>query len=488
MKISELVYENECISYLQDKEKEIDNISLDPFKLTSGTLFIALRRKSYKIEDLKCHLESKSGLTVVCDENLALDEKKIDVIRVKNLRKISAYIYSRFYKINYDKLTFIGVTGTNGKTTTATLIERLIMNIGTVGFIGTGKIRINGLEISDPLYSMTTPDVDLLYKTLKEMENRGCKYIVMEASSHALYFDKLAPIFFKVSLFTNLSREHGDFHRSEEEYFRAKFKLFSQSKIGIFNLDDSHSRHAFFEHMGEKYSVAISSPGDVTGCDVSLLSPSKSEFIYREKSVIFKVELPIGGIYNIYNALMAIKCALVLSVSAAEIKSTLKTMTLIDGRGETVSERPRIIIDYAHTPTAIESELFFLKSQLLSGQKLIALFGCGGERDREKRAEMAKNAEKYSDLLIISSDNSRGESQMQIFKDILKGISKKEKARVISSRKKAIIYAINSASESDTVVIIGKGHERYNQDKKGKAPFDERVIIKEELERLGYSV
>jgi UDP-N-acetylmuramoyl-L-alanyl-D-glutamate--2,6-diaminopimelate ligase len=286
VKISELIYENECISYIENKEKKIDNISLDPFKLTGGTLFIALRRKSYKIEDLKSHLESKSGLTVVCDENLLLDEKKIDVIRVRNLRKISAFIYSRFYKINYEKLTFIGVTGTNGKTTTATLIERLIMNIGNVGFIGTGKIRINGVEISDPLYSMTTPDVDLLYKTVKDMQNAGCKYIVMEASSHALYFDKLAPIPFKVSLFTNLSSEHGDFHKSEEEYFLAKFKLFMQSKIGIFNLDDSYSKRAFVEFLGTKYSVAISAPADTSACDTALLSHRKSEFIYREKSVI----------------------------------------------------------------------------------------------------------------------------------------------------------------------------------------------------------
>ncbi len=486
MLINELIYQHEALSYCENPGQIIDNICTDIFKTNKSSLYIAQRSLSFDIEKLTRALRSGNCATVVCDKELRLDFPKERIIRVESPRRACALAYARYYNVDFKKMRFIGVTGTNGKSSTAFMIERILEEGGkSVGFIGTGKIRINGNEISDSFYSMTTPDPPLLYKSIRAMQDAGCEYIVMEVSSHALFFEKTAPICFDIGIFTNMSSEHSDFHKDMNEYFACKKKLFENSRVGLFNMDDEYSKMAYQSFKGEKYSVSIHGSAESMAKDIRLTELNRSEFIYRERGRIFKTELRLGGISNVYNSLMAIKCALILGIDEKKIKSALFSIDLIEGRNELISNHPKVIIDYAHTPVAIENELYFLKSQLLSGQKLIALFGCGGERDRKKRALMAAGAEKYADLIIISSDNSRSEMKTQIFKDILAGISDRSRVRVISSRKEAIIYAINIASKNDIVAVIGKGHERYNIDKNGKHRFDEREIITKELERLG---
>lgn len=486
MLISELIYKEETVSYCEDASFAIDNISTSIFNLEKNFLYIAERRGSFDIEKTAAALQTRTDGIVVCDTELKIDYPKSRIIRVKNLRRICAFIFARYHKISFEKIRFIGITGTNGKSSTALMIEHILLESGKrVGLIGTGKIKINGAEINDSFYSMTTPDPDLLYKSISSMQREGCEYIVMEVSSHALFFEKTAPIFFDIAVFTNMSREHSDFHNGMEDYFACKLKLFLRAEKGVFNTDDEYSKIAYHAFEKEKHSVAIYESGDAMAKEPKLTKLNESEYVYREKGLIFKVKLNLGGIYNVYNSLMAIKVSLLLGLDAIDIKNALFTLKSIEGRNEIISIKPTVIIDYAHTPVAIQNELFFLKSRLLSGQKLIVVFGCGGERDRKKRADMARIAEKYADTVIITQDNSRSEERTQIFKDILSGISNRKKARIITERKKAIIYAINSATKNDVIAVIGKGHERYNIDKKGKHCFDERLIIRQELERLG---
>ena len=485
MKINKLIFKSEALSYLENPELEIEKISTNIFNIDNSTLYIAERSMRYDIQKLTSILKNRAVRAVVCDVELSLPLDEKYVIRVENLREKSALIHARFHNINFENMKFIGFTGTNGKSTSTLILESILLKSGkSVGLIGTGQIRINGKKISDNFYSMTTPDVALLYKSIKEMEKNGCEYVVMEVSSHALYFEKCAAIPFKIAAFTNLSREHGDFHRDMEDYYQAKFKLFKRAEMGIFNLDDEYSKRAYREFKKEKYSVGIFTPADVMAKDISAYKVFESEYVYREKGLENQITLHLGGIFNVYNSLFAIKAARLLGISEDGIKNGVSILDKIDGKNEIVSKSPLVIIDFAHTPMAFKNELFFLKSTLLPGQKLIVVFGCGGERDREKRAEIASLIEKYADFIIVSSDNSRTESRIQIFRDILKGIKSRAHVKVISSRKSAIIYAVKLATENDVVAIIGKGHERYNIDIHGKTHFDEREIIKSELERI----
>ncbi len=480
MKLGDLIKENEYYSSIDIPcDLEIEDVSSNPNKIGDSTLFILIKSIKFDIKNIISYIETKKPRAIVCERDVRLDKFKGYILHVDNARSMLAHIYSRFFGIDYSKTTFIGVTGTNGKTSTATLLKNIIMNTGALcGFIGTGKIEIGKEIISEKNYSMTTPDPEVLYRSIKKMQNADCKYIVMEVSSHALYFDKLAPIPFKIGMFTNLSAEHLDFHKNEKEYFKSKIKLMLKSEIGIFNADDKYSKKAFTLFSGEKYTVGIFESADGMAKDIVECGFQKYEYIYKEKDLILKVSIPLPGIYNISNSMFAVKAARILGISRKHIKDALKDTKKIDGRFEIINQNPTVIIDYAHTELALINLLKTIKSIKKAEQNLILVFGCGGERDTQKRPLMAKAAEKYADFTIVTSDNSRGECETKIISDILKGFESSEKRRVIVSRKKAIEYAVLHASKNDIIAIVGKGHERYNIDKNGYTEFDEREIVR----------
>jgi UDP-N-acetylmuramoyl-L-alanyl-D-glutamate--2,6-diaminopimelate ligase len=378
----------------------------------------------------------------------------------------------------------VGITGTNGKTTTATILHKILLHSGVhTGFIGTGKILIGEKQISDKRYSMTTPDPHVLYKVIKEMETDGCRIIVMEVSSHALYFDKVAPIIFDIGVFTNFSSEHMDFHKNTENYFNAKLKLFTQCKNAIFNMDNKHCRTAYEKAECKKTAIGIIWDAPITAREIEMRGFSGSEYIYQDSKRIFKVKLRLGGAYNIYNSMLAIAAAIELGIAPCEAKKAVSKISEIDGRLEVVNDSVTVIIDYAHTEDALLNVLKFIKSNINMGQKLITVFGCGGERDKTKRPKMGKIAEEISDLVIVTTDNSRHEAESEIIKDILSGFKGTAKRKVITSRTAAIEYAILSANDGDVIAVIGKGHERYNIDKFGYSDFDERTIIYNAIKR-----
>jgi len=485
MKLYELIYENEyeCEEEIP-REIEIENLSRDYTKIEEGCLFFLIKSIKADDENIINYIKEKAPAVIVCKKGAIPEKLNSHVMYVENVRKIMAYAYSRFYGINYRDTKFIAITGTNGKTSTATMIKHILeYENETVGFIGTGKIEINREKISDEFYSMTTPDPEVLYPTISKMQKSGCKYIIMEASSHALYYDKLAPIEFEIGIFTNLSSEHLDFHNDKDSYYAAKLKLFSQCKIGIFNCDDKYARKAACEVNCRAITVGILWPADVTAREIIQNGLSGSEYIYKEKALIFKAKLSLPGAYNIYNSLLALKAVIVLGVKPCHAKEAISTIFLIEGRFEISKSDITVIRDYAHTPSALDNLIKTAKSIQNTRQKTIIVFGCGGDRDKTKRPLMAKIAEKNCDFAIVTSDNSRSESENEIIADILIGFENTQKRVVISDRKKAIEYAIMSAEAGDTVIISGKGCENYIIDKSGYHYFSEKEIVKDALEK-----
>ncbi|MBR5449224.1 MAG: UDP-N-acetylmuramoyl-L-alanyl-D-glutamate--2,6-diaminopimelate ligase [Clostridia bacterium] len=393
----------------------------------------------------------------------------------KNARNTLAICYRNLYGVDTANMRLIAVTGTNGKTTVSRMLHYILRHSGAdVGYIGTGTVQINETEVSDKYYSMTTPDPRLLYKYLSDMQMFGCRYVIIEASSHAIALGKLTPLFFDVGIFTNLSSEHRDFHPDMQDYFNVKLSLFERCRHGIFNLDCPYSRRAYQLAGCEKSSIGIINTADVYATDIESRGLMGSSFFYREEGLIFGVDLSMIGAYNIYNALMALRAAIVLGLPPCIAKQGINALCGIDGRMEVISDDVSVVIDYAHTPFAVENTLKTLFSIKRKRQNLLLVIGCGGERDKEKRYEIGSIAEKYCDKIYLTEDNSRGEDTENIIAEILQGIREKDTVTVIPDRRDAIEYAILSAAGGDIIALLGKGREGYIIDKDGYRDFSDK--------------
>ncbi len=407
------------------------------------------------------------------DDGAGLNGNRI--LYTENARRALAICYFNLYNIDTSKTRLIAVTGTNGKTTVASMLHYILRFSGAdVGYIGTGKILINETDVSDKYYSMTTPDPRELYKYLSDMQMLGCKYVVMEASSHAIALDKLAPLYFDVGIFTNLSGEHRDFHKDMQSYFDVKLSLFDSCKMGIFNLDCPYSRRAYELCKCKKSSIGIINAGEAYATDIQGRGLNGSSFFYREEGLIFGVDLSLVGAFNVYNALMALRAAILLGTRPCVAKRALNYLSQVEGRMEIIKDEVSVVIDYAHTPFAVENVLKTLYSIKRKRQSLFLVIGCGGEREHEKRREIGRIAEKYCDEIILTEDNSRKEAVDKIIEDILCGIKDKDLVRAIPDRGEAISYAILNASRGDIVAILGKGREDYIVDKNGYRDFSDK--------------
>ncbi len=480
MKICELIYKNECKRAPEIENQEFENIEYRMDRVKENDLFFFIKGRKYDTAKLLSFVIAKKPCAIVTEEKI--EDCEIPQIIVKSSRLALAYAYARKENVDLKKLRFIGITGTNGKTTTATMIYKILRAAKkSVGFIGTGKILINDTKITDNFYSMTTPDPDILYPALKKMQMSGCEYVVMEVSSHALELQKVAPIDFEYGIYTNLSSEHMDFHKNINNYLLAKKELFYKSKVGIFNIDDSLAEKIIADTSCRKITVGAVYGADVTARRIDNRGLMGISYIYSSRSASVSVNLRLAGIYNVYNSLLAMALAQDIGIELSIAKHALFDLDTIEGRMERVNDSPLIYIDYAHTEKALENVLKIVKNDKNIEQKVILIFGCGGERDKEKRHKMAEVAEKFADFSIITEDNSRFEETTEIFKDILSGFTKNANKRVIRDRKNAIEYAIKTAREKDILLIVGKGHERYIINKNEYRDFDEREIIKAAL-------
>ena len=461
-------------------KKSYFSISLLENDTNSGSLLFITEKVGSTDQHFDTSVLKIAPGALVISKKYTVSEKICPEIRVGNVREALAYAYYNTYKVDYEKIKIIGVTGTNGKTTTATLIYRILQGCGyKAGFIGTGKIISDKSILTADTYSMTTPDPSILYPAIKQMHDDGCEYIVMEVSSHSIALGKIAPLKFEYAIFTNLDNDHLDFHHSKEEYFNTKLKLFESSKRGLFNMDDEYSRRACKLTDCEKSSFGIINIADAYATEIDITFFANA-FYYRQKDLIFKAKTKLSGAFNIYNTLAALRCVIDLGIKPCIAKKALSKVEKIDGRMEVIPGEITFVIDYAHTPGAFCSSLKTIKQGINNKQKLIVVFGCGGNRDRQKRPLFGKYAEESADKIIITEDNSRSEDFDSIASDITSGMTT-DKHMIIKDREEAIRCAYSYALPGDVIALIGKGHERYKIIDNEYIPFDERGIIEKIL-------
>ncbi len=476
MKISELNFGEDSIT-LPDSELEIKGLCRKPEEILDGYIFFDLPSvsgidKSYEF--------TTPPTAIVTQRPSAYSSLKIPIIAVNDSRRAYAYAYSSFLSIDYGKLKIIGITGTNGKSSISIILkEMLIKNGKKCGLIGTGIIEATGERLSQKYYSMTTPDAEILYPALLEMQRRGVEYVIMEISSHSLSLMKCEPIKFSLAVFSGLSPEHLDFHKNMEDYFLSKRRLFTKAEKSVIFTDGKYGKRLFSEFKENSVSAGLYS-GIIRAEDIKEKGIQGSEFTLCINGERLPVSIRLPGIYNIENSLLSLSCVNALSLNLKSSIEAISNINFIKGRTEIISGKVTVIRDFAHTELALENLLKMIKMNIIPEQKMTVVLGCGGERDRQKRPLMAKCASIYADRVIITEDNSRGEELASILSDIISGADC-ERIGIIADRALAIEYAIKTASDGDTVVVVGKGAEDYIIKGNAYCHFDERKIIEEAL-------
>ena len=494
MRLSKLLVDSGILPENNIIDCEITEIVTDSREASLGCMFICLCGQH---EDGHRHIREamiRGAVAVVIQrgESVPASHPYVNFIECENTRRAAALLYSAWYGNPSRRLNVIGVTGTNGKTSTThilkTIFEAALYKCGLIGTVccSSGERRIYA-QADDPLANMTTPDPKQLYRMLAFMAADNVEYVFMEVSSHALALCKTDGIEFDTAIFTNLTPEHLDFHGNMENYKAAKAKLFDSSKTSVINADDRYARDMIKASKGRAYTYSVKR-NIADFCAESVINRGVGGINYtlRSKNTIMKLGCAIPGDFTVYNTLSASACALLHGISPSLICSALKSVGGIEGRMERVKlpsgSDVSVFIDYAHTPDALESLLKSFRGFVREGQRIILVFGCGGDRDKSKRKVMGSIASRLADLSVVTSDNSRGERAEDIISDICSGFDGGEYT-VIKDRKEAIEYAITSARAGDVVILAGKGHERYEIDLLGRHDFDERKIVFECAER-----
>lgn len=481
MELSKLLNGVDTLEINADTGIELGDISYDSRSTKQGDLFVAVRGFESDGHKYIGAAVEKGAAVVVCEEKPALD---IPYVLVEDSRLALALISRNYFGDPASKMKIVGVTGTNGKTTTTMLLKHVIEDCldCRVGLIGTIQNLISSRIIPT---ERTTPESYELQKLLREMADAGCKYVVMEVSSHSLELDRVAGIRFEAAVFTNLTQDHLDFHKSMGEYAGAKAKLFERCEKAAINIDDEWGGY-----MRERAKCPVMTysetklEADLIAKDIRL-SPSNVKFCALSGDSIEWVTLGIPGRFSVYNAMSVLAGAQLVGISLAHACESLKTAVGVKGRVEVVPtpEDFTILIDYAHTPDALENVIRSMKE--VADGRVVVLFGCGGDRDKTKRPIMGKIATELADFAIITSDNPRTENPSEIIEDILKGVTgPKSLYTVIENRVEAIKYAIDHHQAGDLIILAGKGHETYQVVGKTKNHMDEREIVAAHLGKI----
>ncbi len=454
-------------------------------KVNTGAVFVCIR--GHRADGHRFIPEAvRNGAAAVVVEKAVAVPEHVTVIRVKDTRYALALMSAAYYGYPAEKLKVIGVTGTKGKTTTAYMIRSILMSTGhRTGLIGTVEAVVG--EKHYPAEN-TTPESSEIQRYFAEMVSAGCDSVVMEVSSQGLMLHRTAGIPFEIGIFTNLGKDHigpGE-HRDFEDYKRCKSLLFFQCRIGIGNVDDPYFKDIFRSATCKVETVGFSEKADLRAEQPRFLSsPGYLGVAYHVSGKMeMDVEVDIPGRFSIYNSLMAIAVCRHFQVPEEKIREALKTVQ-VKGRIEMVkvSDRFTLMIDYAHNAMSLKSLLLTLREY--QPKRIVCLFGCGGNRSRDRRFEMGEVAGNLADLTIITSDNPRYEEPLSIMADIRAGIGRTAgKYMEICDRKEAIRYAITHGQPGDVIVLAGKGHEDYQEIKGKKYPMDERVLIREILAEL----
>ncbi len=488
MRLSSIFYPNEYTSDANACDIEFSSIAYRLQDIKEGAIFICTKGTKFDSHAIVSSLSARGVVAVIADKKAKVDKTTLPVFYVTSTRRTLAYLWNRFVGDPIQGMTIVGITGTNGKTSTAYFLNRILLACGlNCAMIGTLGLYLNGVpdqKFNDPrVLTMTTPDPDILYPFLAHARECGVTHVVMEVSSHALAYDKVAPIVFSDAVFTNLSPEHLDFHKTMGEYAEAKRRLFVQTKHATINCDDACGAAILSSPPCNATSCGIVWGGDATASQLEQGDSDCYTYFYSKRNIKQKVRLSVSGKYQVYNSLLALTSAIHLDIPAGCATAALSAVSAIPGRLEQVSAHEddiRVYIDFAHTETALKELLIGLKA--ITKHNLIVVFGCGGERDVLKRPLMGACAMKYADFSVITSDNSRGEDVKEILKGILHGHQDPNRRKVIVDRERAIQYAILSAEKGDVIVLAGKGHEQYEIKKDGIHPFSESEIARHALE------
>lgn len=477
---------------------EVDKVVYDSRKVEPGDVFVCISGALRDAHDFIADVVNKGAAAVIIEKKLTdamMDELAestegkiydVAVVRVESTRYALGCMAAAYFGYPATKLTTIGVTGTKGKTTTAYMIQSVLEQTGIkTGLIGTIEAIIGDEHIPA---ANTTPESYIVQEYFAKMVEAGCKAVVMEVSSQGLMLHRVSGFTFDYGIFTNLSKDHigANEHKDFEDYMSCKAKLFKMCKHGIFNVDDKHAKDMMEGATCTIETFGVNEQADLMAKDIKLLKkPGVIGISYQlEGKINMPVEIDIPGKFNVYNTMTAIAVCHHFTEDLELIESVLQNIR-VKGRVEIIDVSPKytLMIDYAHNAMSLESLLLSLKEY--NPHRIVTLFGCGGNRSKDRRFEMGEVSSRLSDLTIVTSDNPRTEKPEDIIADIIVGINKADgKYVTIPDRREAIKYAIEHGEEGDVIVLAGKGHEDYQEINGVKYPMDERLIIADIVKEL----
>ena len=478
MKLKELLNGIPVLSSTADPELEITGVSYDSRATKPGDLFVAMTGFATDGHRFIPAAIAAGAAAVLCEQP---PEGEIPCVRTENSRRALAVLGANWFGHPADSMTMVGVTGTNGKTTTTYLLKAILeQELGArVGLIGTNQNMIGSEALPT---ERTTPESFELQALFARMRDAGCTHVVMEVSSHALALDRVYGVHYAVGIFTNLTQDHLDFHKTMEAYCDAKAILFRNCDAGVCNADDPWTERLLKDATCRKFSYAEQAAADLRAENVCLEADHVAfDAVTKEKSVPIRVNIP-GG-FMVYNTLDVLGAALMLGIPLEKSADVLARVPHVKGRVEVVPTPGKdytVLIDYAHSPDGLENVLTSVKG--FAKGRTIALFGCGGDRDKTKRPKMGKIAAEIADFVVVTTDNPRTEKPGDIIADILPGMQDSDTPHVVvEDRIEAIHWAMDHAEPGDVIVLCGKGHETYQEVNHVKHHMDEREIVADYL-------
>ena len=483
--LQDILYGVNIIEVVGSTAMDITAIEFDSRKVEQGTVFVAIKGTQVDGHDYIEKGIQKGAVAIVCETLPAHIEKGITYIRSGNSAAALGIMAANFYANPASKLKLVGVTGTNGKTTTVTLLYKLFEKLGhKTGLLSTVRNLVHDKEYPA---THTTPDPVQLNKMLQTMVDAGCDYCFMEVSSHAVAQERIAGLTFAGAVFTNITHDHLDYHGTFDNYIKAKKKFFDElpkTAFALTNADDKRGNVMLQNTKAKKFSYSINSIGDY---HAKILENSFSGLILNIDGQ--ELHTRLIGAFNAYNLLAVYSTATLLEQDKMEVLQVLSALNTAEGRFDYItSDEEKIIgiVDYAHTPDALENVLSTIKSIRTGTETLITIIGCGGNRDKVKRPVMARVAAELSDKVILTSDNPRNEEPEAILKDMQEGIIPPldRKTITITDRKEAIRTAVLLAKNKDIILVAGKGHETYQEIKGERFPFDDKAILKETFKAM----
>lgn len=472
----------DLVKYLTEKEvrgdltEPVTGVHYDSRQVRAGEIFVCVVGFNCDAHRFIPDVLAKGVKVLLVEKDVAVPSG-ITVVKVPDTRRALSLVSAAFYDFPAEKLSLTGVTGTNGKTTVTTLIESILRFSGySTGLIGTihNKIGERILPVE-----RTTPESFEVQKLLYQMVENGATHAVMEVSSHALDLCRVADCFYDVAVFTNLTQDHLDYHKTIENYFAAKAALFAGAKYSVLNIDDPYGRILKERITASCLTYGVDNAADIMASEIKVTLKGLN-FKVTTPEGDFPLDLHLTGIFNVYNTLAAVGAAIALKIPLVKIKSALEAVPGVDGRFQLIrsSHDFAVVVDYAHTPDGLENILKTAK-MFVQG-KIISVFGCGGDRDRTKRPIMGKIGTAHSDYAILTSDNPRTEDPLLILHDVEEGAKQGQcPYEIIADRRAAICRAINLAQAGDLVIIAGKGHETYQIFKDKTIHFDDREVAEE---------